>query len=362
MTWEPAKSRWRKMHKGKLYTVSCDTLGCPRTKAESYQAANAWWESRLAGLTPSHPHATVLQDLDSKIAWSDRHEPENASTLRRHREYVQDDTAGEIPWGVTSDVGRAVWNDRLMRDTAPNPATPTIEGLSQTWIEGERSKAAGGLLKPRSFANSRTYCLYFTRFVGESLPPSDIGESTVDAYYHDLLRKVADGDISPSTARDRMKVAVRFIKWLWERRCVELPRNLNRTFRFNVTAPVIETFTREEVGTLLATAKGQNRLHVLLSLNCGMYPGDIAKLRDDEVDWTAGTITRKRSKTQTQQTVPTVTYPLWDKTARLLREHRSGGPVVLLNSKARPWLRESVKPDGSVSFSDVLSDSLVLLR
>ena len=29
MTWEPRKDRWRKIYKGKLYTVSCYRLGVP---------------------------------------------------------------------------------------------------------------------------------------------------------------------------------------------------------------------------------------------------------------------------------------------------------------------------------------------
>lgn len=43
MTWEMAKLRWRKMHRGKVHTVSCDALGGPATK-EASAAANAWWK------------------------------------------------------------------------------------------------------------------------------------------------------------------------------------------------------------------------------------------------------------------------------------------------------------------------------
>src|SRR4051812_48567199 len=95
MTWEPAKSRWRKMHKGKVYTVSCDALGTP-TKEVSYQAANAWWASRLADLTPRHPHAAYLARLDRMLAWAERHEPENVDALRAHREDVRAGGVGDV--------------------------------------------------------------------------------------------------------------------------------------------------------------------------------------------------------------------------------------------------------------------------
>ena len=50
MTWEKAKLRWRKMHKGKIHTVSCEALGVPATKEGSYRAANAWWWAKRAEL------------------------------------------------------------------------------------------------------------------------------------------------------------------------------------------------------------------------------------------------------------------------------------------------------------------------
>ncbi len=55
MTWEAPKLRWRKLHRGKLYIVSCRALGVPETKADSYLAANAWWATRRAEIDGSHP-------------------------------------------------------------------------------------------------------------------------------------------------------------------------------------------------------------------------------------------------------------------------------------------------------------------
>src|SRR5208337_2751456 len=48
MTWQAARRRWRKWYKGVLYQISCDQLDCPQTKADSYQAANAWWSAKKA--------------------------------------------------------------------------------------------------------------------------------------------------------------------------------------------------------------------------------------------------------------------------------------------------------------------------
>ena len=65
MTWKPETGRWRKMHRGKWYSVSCKQLGVPETKEASWRAANAWWETQqaLADIPPEddrldtrHPH------------------------------------------------------------------------------------------------------------------------------------------------------------------------------------------------------------------------------------------------------------------------------------------------------------------
>jgi hypothetical protein len=50
MTWEKARSRWRKMFEGKVYTVSPKELGTPATKEASQDAANEWWEAKQAEL------------------------------------------------------------------------------------------------------------------------------------------------------------------------------------------------------------------------------------------------------------------------------------------------------------------------
>jgi hypothetical protein len=46
----------------------------------------------------------------------------------------------------------------------------------------------------------------------------------------------------------------------------------------------IKTYTAEEVRTLFQAAQGQQRLHIALALNAGMYGIDIGSLKRKEVD------------------------------------------------------------------------------
>ncbi len=48
MTWVAITRRWRKLYKGKWYSISCKQLGTPETKEASWKAANDWWERERA--------------------------------------------------------------------------------------------------------------------------------------------------------------------------------------------------------------------------------------------------------------------------------------------------------------------------
>ena len=70
-------------------------------------------------------------------------------------------------------------------------------------------------------------------------------------------------------------------------------------------------------------------------LNCGMYQNDIAELRQEEVNWKKGTITRARSKTR-ERNGPVVTYKLWPETLCLLKKHRATGRAGAHHRRGQP--------------------------
>ncbi len=73
LTWEQATRRWKKVYRGRSYTVSCRALAVPATKLESYHAANEWWAAKRAeidGNLPPHPNAQYLELLGRRLALS----------------------------------------------------------------------------------------------------------------------------------------------------------------------------------------------------------------------------------------------------------------------------------------------------
>ena len=142
--------------------------------------------------------------------------------------------------------------------------------------------------------------------------------------------------------------AKQFITRLAEMKLIAMPGNIrSRRFRFNHSvAAKIETFTVEEVRRLLEVSEGfseRTHLYLLLMLNCGMYQNDIAELRQDEVNWKTGTLTRARSKTR-ERNGPVVTYKLWPETFALLKKHRAEGELALTTDEGNPlvkyWLED----------------------
>src|SRR5262249_22416095 len=128
-------------------------------------------------------------------------------------------------------------------------------------------------------------------------------------------------------------------------------------FRFNHSAAgEIETFTVEEVRAMLAACDGfseRTKLYILLMLNCGMYQNDIAELHRDELNWTAGTLTRARSKTR-ERKGPVVTYNLWPETVALLKKHRAKeGELVLTSEQGNPLVRYWLE-DGAMRRYDLI--------
>ncbi len=122
----------------------------------------------------------------------------------------------------------------------------------------------------------------------------------------------------------------------------------------SISTPKAVVFTNVEVRKLLKAASDRTKLYILLMLNCGMTQKDVSDLKFEEVDWKAGRITRKRSKTFDQENVPTVSYLLWAETLRLLEQEQSseGSGRVLRNANGSELCTEMLGEAGKYKKSD----------
>jgi len=186
----------------------------------------------------------------------------------------------------------------------------------------------------------------FRNWVDPFAPLDQLNEALWERYFVYLAREVEQGKLSPSTMAACLGAAREFVRSRWERKFIELPRNLNsRSFAMSAPLKEIPVFTLEEIKALFGVAQERERLYLLLMLNCGLYPVDIATLRKTE--YVAGRLIRKRTKTRNRsENVPLVNFPLWRETDTLLTKYQSNHPeLVLLNRNNQPLWREAENGD-----------------
>jgi len=223
----------------------------------------------------------------------------------------------------------------------------------------ELQQGVGDLAVGRLDNLTRSLCFFRDR-LGSAFSTERIDGKTLSDYHSQLLACVAGKQFSPAYAKDNFAAAKQFIKWCWEN---ELLDNLPRSFHsnrlsFRIPLATIEVFENEEIHALLANASELTQLYILLMLNCGMTQKDISDLAPNEVDWGAGYIERKRSKTRNANgNVPTVAYKLWLPTLKLLKRFgRRKGDRVFLNENGQPLKTERIE-DGKYKKSDNISSA-----
>jgi integrase len=238
----------------------------------------------------------------------------------------------------------------FIRGEAAAAPEQTVQAYCDKWIDSQRVKVQAGQLSADGVDNKRICLGYFRDFIGGGADIKAVNAIKLQGFYDWCLTK-------PGRSADYRKKVFgttrTFIRWLAEQAILDLPQNIDsRSFTFKNGPKAVPTWTPEEFQMVLGAATGQLRLHLLLMANCGLTQRDIADLKDSEVDWTAGRITRKRSKTRDQANVPTVSYPLWPATFALLRQYRSGGDLVLLTESGKSWKWSEMTDGGKLRHSD----------
>ncbi len=273
MSWEPRARRWWKMERGKRFVVSVRQLRnifgdpqIPETKEGSYQWANRWWEERRQS------------------------PPEPTQRLEHH-----DMETGE-PTGIFEEVPQSYIDQQLAhRDelrrrvealirSGHAPAEREVGSLVARYLDTVLSRHKAGEISVGAYANARSGLHHFRDFAGRGAAVESINAERLQEYYDRLIS--SSGPRSVVTRRKHFRFARNFLQWLDDLGLHPAPRNLNRRqYRFKGGEQAVPTIQTDEVKRLLAAARGQLKLHILLMLNCGMTQQDISDLRPSEVDW-----------------------------------------------------------------------------
>ncbi len=413
LNWDAGRGKWRVVYQGKKFRFAGGAgksdreakkraeMEWKKTKAQidldaesakpnwsKYQAAIAEWETVLAWCR-QNPEAPMTQQMErfatAKIEQlrqrleADQPEPLDLDDMfngqfspgpRRLSQVMDslnesDQQTHAIPnmpepepQPSTLDVERAVWEDRLaaIRNV---PHELTVGHQVDRFLAAKSADAgAGQQSKGRSYL-LKLYLTHFTDWFGRGTPVVEISGAALGDYRLELLKKIEAGEWSRTTASHRLEGIKTFVRWLWRQEVIPtIPRNMDGKsvdLKISEAKPKVVVFTKHEITRLLGNASDRTRLYVLLCLNCAMTQKDIADLRHDEMDWEAGCIKRKRSKTGGVENVPEVKYELWPETLRLLEQERTKDGVELLRNEndQRLWYDKVV--DGKYTKIDNVS-------
>jgi integrase len=388
MTWVPSRRLWRKVFRSVVYTVSCKQLReqghnfTAESKEGSYIAANAWWHKtefeleaqERAARRPPVPFEDVVAPLLEHLykGYPSQEEmlgrpPTPEDELRRLRQgammlfqlYVLQGVPlpPEVACQIPPHSLTALDN---LREAGAAPGK-SVEEHAERWLKKLQAKVDAGRMTAARCANNRTCLEHLKTYLGASSDVSGITAQAVEGFYLHCLSQIAArrqdkaGKLgwSVAYARDVFAVARAFIRWLSDCDAIPLPKNLNsRSFDFGGSGQVNKTWTVTEFQKIVKAAPGKLKLAVLLMANTGMTQQDVSDLLDSEVDWSAGRVRRKRSKTRGDANVPEVEYLLWPVTFALLKQYRSGQNRVLLTEKGEPFVRTKLNDKGKLVKAD----------
>lgn len=214
--------------------------------------------------------------------------------------------------------------------------TATLGGAVAEWIAARQVQLTMGQLRPTTVEATALNVGRFAKWAGEGMPLEKITERLLENFFAHLAGEIEAGRLAKKSAQQTMIYTKAFIRRQWELRRIELPRNLtSKTLSITVPAPTVTVMSVETIADFYKKARPFLKTCILLTLNTGMLQVDLADLRQDEVDWEKGTITKKRSKTSNHASAPTVCWKLWDTTLTLLKAHRGDGERVLTGKGGR---------------------------
>ena len=367
MTWNAASCRWFKKWNGVQYAVAQRTLrkAYPHlwiagTKEGSYQAANRWWQDKLATLQ-KHPHESQLDEAIQQrkymAEWCclDGQEETRKTILREIdllREAKEKGTQLELgPCGLQlgkmllnacydplPGMAKSVWHDRIeeakrhltFTQEQQGPTTSLRQLVDKFLAQKENERC------PKAWRDLKKDILDFCDWW--KCDNVELLRGLVLSEYRSHLLAICP---TARTANNRLKNVKTLVNWLYEfAEAIDLPRNM-RKLTITVEDCDIVTWTKEQVATLLANCSSEQQLHYLLMLNCGMYQGDVGQLLKSEINLELGTITRRRSKRKNGGL--TVTYHLWPCVVELLKKHMSNHPTLALTDESGACLWEDTK-------------------
>ena len=379
MSWEgPPNFRWVKMYRGVRHRISCDALNAPHTKEGSYQAANAWWQSKLATLRAVAVEPEIqeqLDDLNRKIEYAANEAPELGSELEAAKQQILSTPPGEVLLDDNSVIAQNLEVARLMGVTVPPDLDPVamqhLFGDRRLWQDRlskhtrtEANKTVGHQLdqflneqRPQQKpATHRELDAYLKRLLGTEVWAAEtnvekIDEQTVTRHYLWLISQ----NFTASRHNKFLGFFRRYVEWLWASGLLpDRPRNLRaKPHRKKIKHKEVMRYTN--VKQTIDALPTPQKLWALLGVNCGMTEADLGETEWRQIDRQRWTLVRRRAKTGDDPSTPTVTYKLWQETIAELNALPQRNGLLFRTSNDTPMYSTRYLDGGGVAVKDLFS-------
>ncbi len=334
-------ARWRKNYKGERYYFRGE-----------YETAEAEWITKKYEIDnlPIRPPRNILE---LRKQYPNASEEEFQQIKIQEREIYKLWVLEQRKIYALREIEQEEENRILADYRQAKSEGKTISQQIDRFLLQKQTKVQANGMKPFSCANIGVRLKHFAEFMGGDNNINTITEVRLVDFQAHLIQQANDDKLAWAYAKCIMKDAIQFVKNCWAlRQLKECPRNLDQ---LSIPAPnkEIKLFTKAEYLHLIDNAPNRMKLYLLLMLNIGATQKDISDLKQSEVDWNEGRITRRRSKSQSAgKDTPVVSYKLWKNTFDLLKKLRSKDKtLVLLNNNGTP-LRSEKLVDGKLKFSD----------
>ena len=210
MTWEKSKLRWRKMYRGKVYVISPTTLGCEPTKEQSYLAANAWWDAKLAEIR-GQPDARfdhivrVLENLKQDSPYQAGYD----AVIDYVRRSAKDQAVPEAEMMeiVPPNESMLAWGEVLSRAKKPTPADRTVKHWVARFLALRKDEVIGKELSVAQYDLIRICLDKFQEWIGVDANIEKINPERWVEWYRHLLNL----DISVEYKKKQLASARNFI-------------------------------------------------------------------------------------------------------------------------------------------------------
>ena len=314
----------------------------PRKYVLSWSKAHKRWHKTIEGKKYYFQKAKSKADIEAYRASVEDYEALVKRQLRRAANKTRQPLPNSTPLGVEYLTNTGT-NKPLTKTNIYSFPKTSIAGLAERYFEYELARVQSGqitLLRLRNISNETSYFINtFIKKEGQ-LPNSNrlLNGNKYTNYFRHLTNRLSPTKrhpraLSVTTATHYLRSARRFFYWCWRNEFIDdLPRNLedpNISFkklgakhRQNLQQQ-IEIFSVEDIRKMLAQcpsskARYKIKLYILLGLNCGFTPVDLATLRVrhlvfDESGNIPQYIERHRTKTNVFGR-----WKLWDETKAIL--------------------------------------------